>query len=123
MDPETRKNLDGRFKVLEGTGNLASAPDLTFRVPVNQKDNATITIGRASSDKPNHVKVDDPTVSRFQAEILYRNGVYHLVNKAPETSNPTIVNGSQMILNQVHQLAEGDIVEVGEQKLQFYIRK
>lgn len=123
MDSPTVINLKGRFKVLEGTGKLANTPELAFGVPVNQKDNVTITIGRASSNKPNHVKVDDPTVSRFQAEILYRNNVYHLVNKAPETSNPTIVNGSQMILNQVHQLAEGDIVEVGEQKLQFYIRQ
>lgn len=123
IDPKTEVHLKGRFKVLEGTGPYAKMGELKLSVPVDQKENATITIGRISINRPTHVKIDDPTVSRNHAEILYRNTVYHLVNKAPESSNPTILNGMPMILNQVHQLSEGDIVQIGEQKLQFYIRK
>jgi FHA domain-containing protein len=67
------------------------------------------TIGRAPT---NLLVLDDPdrTVSRIQAQVLYRDGNFYIVDQG---SNPLQCNGVALGAANEKQLAEGDRLQIG----------
>lgn len=65
----------------------------------------TLTLGRSST---NHVVVNDPSVSRFHAEIRQENGEFLIADKS--SKNGTLVNGERV---QEHKLSHGDQIQLG----------
>lgn len=72
------------------------------------------TIGReqASPEKePTHVFIKNNTVSRRQAELIYRNSVLYLKNLSG--TNPTRLNKVEMTVGQELELSEGMEIAMG----------
>lgn len=69
-------------------------------------------IGRMEA---NSLVIDDPTVSRFHAEI-YRDGKFYYVRDL-ESTNGTFVNGKPV---RVKKLNNGDIITVGNTRLRWF---
>jgi FHA domain-containing protein len=67
------------------------------------------TIGRA---KTNHLVLDDPdrTVSRVQAEVVCRNGVFFIIDQG---SNPLLHNGVSLGAGNEARLQPGDTLQIG----------
>jgi len=63
----------------------------------------------------NHIRIDDPTVSRQHAEISLVDDDYVLLDL--RSSNGTFVNGQQVL--DLHILRDGDEIEVAGQHLRF----
>jgi hypothetical protein len=68
-------------------------------------------IGRMEA---NDVVIDDPTVSRFHAEI-FKDGRHYYIRDL-ESTNGTFVNGNQI---RVKRLQDGDIITLGISKLRW----
>jgi pSer/pThr/pTyr-binding forkhead associated (FHA) protein len=71
----------------------------------------TVSIGR---DSASHIIVRDPTVSRFHADVRGEAGEFVLYAMG---SSGTRVNGHGV--SAPHLLAEGDVIEVGDQRFRF----
>ena len=105
---ETRRLSPGRTPTaayVEVTSGLRHIEGQKF--PLRERT----TFGRERSD----VLLDDATVSREQAYILYDNGAYRLVNQSQV--NPTLVNGS--VVNGSRDLSDGDELIMGSVKMRF----
>jgi pSer/pThr/pTyr-binding forkhead associated (FHA) protein len=74
----------------------------------------TIIIGRALD---NDIVVEDPRVSRYHAQIAFRNGQFHL--RDLKSSNGTEVNG-ELIEELV--LLDGDSISIGDTQLLFNLK-
>jgi anti-anti-sigma factor len=72
-------------------------------------------IGRRSDSD---ILIDDPSVSRRHAQILYRDGRYYLVDLG--SSNGTTLNGRPV--TRPAPLAEGDVLQLGGTRLTFTLR-
>lgn len=114
---KTVKIVKGKFKVLEGLDDLKY---IQFYQNPNRSE-SEYTFGRNPGDDIYHFQLKSPTVSRNQAKMIIANDKYLLINYAPTSSNPSIINGSPMTLNGSHELKSGDIVEMGNVKMQFSI--
>jgi len=109
----TVKVMPGRFEVSEGS-------DLQeirlIRPPGAAEHEIKYTFGRKSGDKFKHIQLNDTTVSSRQAELLFRNGKYVLVN-IPDPNDPdryaTLVNGEKMQAQENRTLSEGDVIQMG----------
>lgn len=77
-------------------------------------NNETTRIGR---ERINHIRIDNPTVSRFHAEILRRGFCYSIEDK--KSSNGTRVNGCPLKLT--HALGDKDVIVIGESTLVFVL--
>ena len=76
-----------------------------------------VTIGRGSGKRANVVDLNDRTVSRAQATILFRNGEFFL---QPDTANsPVRVNGVQV--GEPEALPNGALLQLGQQLFRFRI--
>lgn len=120
IDPPGDKTvtwLKGYFEVLDGSLNMSN---IKFSVPVDKKnEKARFTLGRSDGDPKTHIKLDNPTVSRRQAELFYDRGSYQLMNRAAEQSNPTVINDRAMIINEAKELENGDIIQFADVKVKF----
>ena len=58
-------------------------------------------------------------VSRLHAKILYEEGIFYLVDL--NSTNSTYINGSKLQPQQAYSLRDGDIIELGNYKLQYVI--
>src|SRR5690349_3355120 len=65
------------------------------------------TIGRSSQCD---IRINDPTVSRFHAELIWENGDLTLKHLSPV--NPTLVNG--VPVSQACALYTGDVIEIAD---------
>ncbi|HZU07444.1 MAG TPA: anti-sigma factor antagonist [Chloroflexota bacterium] len=72
-------------------------------------------IGRRSDSD---ILIDDPSVSRRHAQILYRDGRYYLVDLG--SSNGTTLNGRPV--TRPAPLAHGDVLQLGGTRLTFALR-
>jgi len=77
-------------------------------------NNETTRIGR---ERINHIRIDNPTVSRFHAEIFRRGCCYSIEDKM--SSNGTRVNGSP--LQAMRVLGDKDEIVIGESTLVFVL--
>ena len=110
----TLKFVPGKFIIKSGIDKgtviapLQAYPDASGSV---------ITVGREDVQGPraqSHIKIDDSiqTVSRMQAEIIYKNNKVFIKNLSK--TNYTEVNGYALQPNQVKELRPGSIIKMGE---------
>lgn len=110
----TLKFVPGKFIIKSGIDKgtiiapLQAYPDASGSV---------ITVGREDVQGPRaqaHIKIDDSiqTVSRMQAEIIYKNNKVFIKNLSK--TNYTEVNGYSLQPNQVKELRPGAIIKMGE---------
>ena len=89
----------------------------------DQSGRDAIEIGRDSPDIAGGIRIKDKTntVSRRQARLLYSTSdkQFKLVNLAPETSNPTMINGRQMSGDETVVLNDNDVLRMGNVELKF----
>lgn len=111
----TVKIISGKFKVLEGLKNVGELR--LYANPQNQK--GEYTFGRIPGEGHYHFQLKSSAVSRNQAKLIVTKDEYVLVNYAGDDSNPTKVNGKTMEVNEGHPLKSGDIIEMGDVKLEF----
>ena len=114
--PNTVKLLPGWFEVAAGDDTVKQ-----IRLYNVGGDNGQeTTFGRATGRPYVHIQLKAPTVSSRQAKVFFDAGKAKLTNLAPESSNPTRVNGRNMGVNESVPLRESDRVEMGEVSLVFH---
>ena len=111
-------------KVLPGTLVILGNGQETDTIYLSdQSGRDEIEIGRDSSDIAGGIRIKDKTstLSRRQARLLYSAGEkqFKLVNLAPETSNPTMINGRQMSGDETVVLKDNDVLRMGSVELRF----
>ena len=74
---------------------------------------APVTFGR---EEDNEVVINDPSVSRWHAELRQEADGYVLTDR--HSSNGTWVNGAAIT---THHLRSGDEIMIGDQKLRFEV--
>jgi len=115
--PKTLKVLPGRFEIIAGDTKIKELR--FFRLP--EESDGEFTFGRSVGTPYKHIQIDNPTISREQAKLLYNNGKYTIVNRAdPNKSNSTIINEKPMAMNELYELAEGDKVTMGVVTMVFH---
>lgn len=80
-------------------------------------DKEAVTIGRGAGKRPNTVDIDDRTVSRAHATILFQDGKFLL--RADTQNSPVRVNGNPVREQEV--LNNGALIQLGQQLLRFRI--
>ena len=115
--PDTLKLLPGYFEIVGGETKLE---EIRF-FQISEEPVIEITIGRLPGEPYRHIQLQSHTVSRKQAKLVYKNGIYSLINHAPETSNPTLINGGEMKEDESRILEEGDRIEMGEVELIYHV--
>jgi hypothetical protein len=78
-----------------------------------------ILIGRESAC---HVRVDDPSVSRFHCSIAISKGG-ELIIADLGSANGTFVNGESLAAGQTHKLNSGDELKIGDMSLTVIAKK
>jgi hypothetical protein len=114
----TIKVLPGRFEVAAGDETVKEIR--FYRVPTQAIPE--VTFGRLPGAPYVHVQLSSPTVSSRQAKVTYQDNRWVLTNFAPESSNPTRVNGRELRVDETVALNEGDRVEMGEVVLIFHTK-
>lgn len=114
----TLKVLPGRFEVAAGESELKEIR--FYKVPTQPVPE--VTFGRLAGAPYTHVQLNSPTVSGRQAKLTFQDGRWVLTNFAPQTSNPTRVNGRELGVDESVPLRDGDRVEMGEVALVFHER-
>jgi len=84
-------------------------------------DGITFLVGHAQPPDQPHVYLGAPTVSRKQALLRFNNRERHvmLTNLAALEKNPTLVNGQRIGVNREVPISDGDVLQMGEVKVQF----
>ena len=112
----TLKLLPGYFEVIAGEPKIK---EIRLYKTSGQTEIET-TIGRLPGEPYKHIQLKLQTVSRKQAKLVFSNGRYTIINYAPETSNPTKINGRDMEVNESHMLEEDDKIQMGEVELIYH---
>ena len=107
----TMKLLPGRFEVTAGDDKVKEIR--IYKVPGDE-----ITIGRLAGTRFKHIQLESPTVSAKQAKLRYSNGKYMIVNLS--STNPTQVNGRNLVVDQSCEINEGDTISMGEVVLTYH---
>ena len=116
----TVKTLPGRFKVLEGS----SINEIRLIRPFGAADHELkYTFGRNPGDSVKHIQIADQTVSSRQAELIYRNVKYTLIN-IPDPNDPdrnaTVINDRKMAMNENHHISQGDKIQMGHVVIEYH---
>ena len=116
--PKTVKFIPGTLEVLSGkdagkTLRLCGYPD---------GNGSVVTIGRervAGERAYAHLQLSDqyPTVSRKQAEFRYRNGTLYVKNLS--RTNPTQLDGNELLPGEERELRSGSTLSMGELQLTY----
>jgi pSer/pThr/pTyr-binding forkhead associated (FHA) protein len=117
--PKTMKYIPGQLVV-------ATGPDQgkEFRIAGRSTpEGNVVTIGRAEVEGErafSHIQLGETyrTVSRMQAEIIEKEDS-SVVLKNKSTTNPTVVNDSQVPPDETVQLGDGDMIRMGELMLRY----
>jgi hypothetical protein len=82
-----------------------------------------IEIGRASPEISQGIRIEDDSllISRRQAKVRFLpdGGIFTLVNLAGVDSNPTVLNGRRLAVNESVPLRDGDEIEMGCLSMRF----
>jgi 3',5'-cyclic AMP phosphodiesterase CpdA len=97
----------------------------------------TLTFGRAGTNKPDHLKISHPSVSRIQGYITYReaesdgyqegrfelyrekDAMQTLIVRHPNSERQQVLN----VENSPIPLQNGDIIHIGEVKMEFILER
>jgi len=110
---KTVKIVPGRFEVISGISDLSE-----LRLYADPgRSQSEYTFGRDPGKTHYHFQLKSETVSRKQAKLIVTKNDYSLINYSE--TNPTIVNGKPLDINDSHLLNPGDVIEMGEIKLKF----
>ncbi len=108
--PKTMRYMPGQLEIISGEDKGKS-----FKMVGHPTDKGSVTtLGRAEVTGErgySHIQLKDQTVSRKQAEIIYRDGKIMLKNLSE--TNYTQVNGVDVKPNEVVELAPGSIIRTG----------
>lgn len=118
-------SLPNTMKYIPGELIFTKGPDTGKRVKIAGlpgPNGAVTTIGRdqvTGSQQFAHIQIDPQykTVSRKQAEIIYRDGKIFLCNRADV--NFTILNSKTMGVGEMRELKNGDVIRMGEIEFRF----
>lgn len=118
-DPRTMRFIPGKFKIVSETDNGFTFPIAGYPT----FEGSVVTIGRTkvTGDRAfAHIEISSKlkTVSRKQAELLYKNGELFIRNLS--NANPTQVDGVQ-IDNQLVPLHPNAVIRAGELELQYIV--
>jgi predicted component of type VI protein secretion system len=114
------------MKYIPGQLVVATGPDQgkEFRIAGRSTpEGNVVTIGRAEVEGErafSHIQLGETyrTVSRMQAEIIEKDDS-SVVLKNKSTTNPTVVNDSQVPPDEAVQLGDGDMIRMGELMLRY----
>ena len=112
---KTIKIIGGKFKIISGYDTMK---ELSLYADPNKPSNE-YTFGRNSGQDYYHFRLKSPTVSRKHAKLLVTKNNYVMMNYS--RTNPTTINGSPMEENETKELFNGDVIEIGDVKLEFII--
>ena len=121
---KTLKTIPGKFVIT--SGDDANKSFKLFGVPTREGDMASV--GREGSNweekvpgdrKFSHVLLQDSTntLSRLQAEFIYKNNQLHIRNKG--NINKTQVNGKELEVDNTVPLKSGDIIKAGQIEIKY----
>jgi hypothetical protein len=117
QDPKTMKFIPGKLDIVGGADSGKS-----FRIagfPSGAKGNV-VTIGRANVKGPKeyaHIKLEDKTVSREQAEMREKDGKLYIKNLSDV--NRTQVDGVALGLGEEVEITAGQTIRMGELELMY----
>lgn len=117
QDPKTMKFIPGKLDIVGGADSGKS-----FRIagfPSGAKGNV-VTIGRANVKGPKeyaHIKLEDKTVSRQQAEMREKDGKLYIKNLSDV--NRTQVDGVSLGLGEEVEITAGQTIRMGELELMY----
>jgi hypothetical protein len=114
--PNTVKLMPGWLEVLSGDDVVKQIRFYRLRGEAM----AETTFGRAPGKPYSHIQLKPMTVSSKQAKISFEPSGPRLTNFAPADSNPTRVNGRDLVMGESVALSEGDSVEMGEVHFRYH---
>lgn len=109
----TLKLLPGRLKVVAGDETVKEIR--FYRLPNSEE--VELTFGRGPGKPFSHISLKPMTVSAKQARIVGKDGKYFLTNYSK--TNPTLVNGVALPIEQATELKNNDRIEMGEVAFEF----
>jgi hypothetical protein len=116
-DPtKTLKFIPGKFEIISGADKGKSFQVAGYTTPKG----SIVTIGRADvtgSRAYSHIKLEQKTVSREQAELIYRDGKLFLKNLTDV--NRTQVDGVELIPAEEVEIFPGQIIRTGEVEFKY----
>jgi FHA domain-containing protein len=117
-DPKTMRFIPGRLDIVAGADAGKS-----FRIAGYPTQNGNlVTIGRATVSGDGayaHIKLEQKTISRKQAEIRERDGKIYLKNLTDV--NKTQVDGVELEVNEEMEIFSGQTIRMGELELKYSI--
>lgn len=115
-DSGTIRYMPGKFVLSEGLDK-----GKVFRISGKSGPNGRVaTIGRENIGNNNfHIKLEDQTVSRKQAEIREENGKLFLKNLS--STNPTALNGRDLGVGEEVALGAGAKLKMGEIQMEYLL--
>lgn len=116
VPPDNTLKFLGSLEVVAGLDDIDRIP--LHRPPGQNGQQAEITIGRTSGPPYEHIELKPRTVSSKQAKLVH-DGDCKVINYASKESNPTLVNGEPMDLNESADIEDGDVLTMGEVKLRY----
>ncbi len=114
--PGTLKLLPGRLEVLSGDDTVK---EIRFYKPKGVA-RPEVTFGRAQGPAYSHVQLKAMTVSSRQAKMVFDGATVFLINYASSESNPTLINGREMAVEESVPVNNGDTIAMGEVKFKFH---
>ncbi|MBN1808210.1 MAG: FHA domain-containing protein [Planctomycetes bacterium] len=110
--------IDTTFKVLPGRFKVTKGDDKVSEIKLYQvSPEPVFTFGRKPGPAMRHIRIDDPTVSEKQAELLYKDGKFSITNFSK--TNPTIVNSAELADGESKELVDGSKIVMGEVVVEF----
>jgi len=114
--PPTMILIPGELEIISGRDKGKS-----FRIAgYPTTEGSIVTLGREPVDgdrKYAHIQLLEKTVSRKQAELIYRNGVLYIKNLSE--TNFTQVDGQTLTINEAAELKSGMVIRAGEVEFRY----
>lgn len=117
--PKTMRFIPGALEIVSGEDKGKSFKMVGYPTP----DGSIITMGRENGSGErsySHILLKDQTVSRKQAELVYKGNKLYLKNLSE--TNFTIVNGKELAVNEQIELQPNDsVIRVGALEFKYVL--
>lgn len=117
-DPKTMKFIPGKLEIISGDDKGRTFLISGYPTP----EGSVVTLGRENvtgDRKFAHIQLDKrfQTVSRKQAELIYRSGKFYAKNLS--STNPTQVDGRELKVDQTAEVMPGSVIRTGELEFKY----
>jgi hypothetical protein len=114
--PPTMILIPGELEIISGLDKGKS-----FRIAgYPTSDGSIVTVGRETVDSDKryaHIQLLEKTVSRKQAELIYKNGILYIKNLSE--TNFTQIDGKVLSVNELAELKSGMTIRTGEVEFRY----